>query len=141
MVGLRRDQRHRQQHEDSGEWLRRSPVGSPARCCRSGGLVQAGRSRAGRAALSMSSFGRRPGRAPVWRRPSPSADPPPFLLLLLLCWCGGGRRGKQGVARFRGATGGLIVGARVWGAAAAGAPQRPGRDAWRHCGGAVRLGG
>jgi hypothetical protein len=104
----------------------------------------------------MLSSGRRPGGAPRrWRPPPPraarrhsppcAAPAPPLppsspLPLLLLCWCGDGRRGKLGAARVLGVARALIRGARVWGAAAAGGSQRPGRDAWRHRGGAAQLG-
>jgi hypothetical protein len=98
--------------------------------------VQADQGRAGRAASSWSSYKHGPGGAPVRRLPSPGAPP---LLLLLLWWCGDGGRGKEGAARVRGAAGALILGARVWGAAAAGGPRRSGWDAWRHPDGAARL--
>jgi hypothetical protein len=107
--------------------------------------VQAGRGRAGRAAALMLLSGRRPGGdAPVRRRSPPPPRAPlllPFPLLLFLFWCGASGRGKAGAARVSGAAGALIRGARVSGAAAAGGPQRPGRDAWRHHGGAAWLGG
>jgi hypothetical protein len=64
-----------------------------------------------------------------------SSSSPSSSLLLVRRW----RKGKQGAARVRGAAGALILGARVWEAAAAGGSRRPGRDAWRHRGGAARL--
>jgi hypothetical protein len=78
----------------------------------SGEVRPAGRSRAGCAAASVSSFGA--GSVKMLRRRRWRPPPRALLLLLLLSWCGGGGKGKAGRLGFGGAARALIPDARVW---------------------------